>query len=228
MKEINSLKSSAPEINTAVNNRVSILLGEIDARQLNDLAGYARYQCAISRWNPSAIRYLAVHNGHELVHEIIEDVLVGLENPAQGRHPRPEDLNTLDTFIVYLRGAIRSKRSTLSEHVEANTEHVALDACADYQDSTALQSKNDPAQEVEYADLKRVAFDRLRGELDGSIEINQALDVWKTNLPQISKADELGLTPKQHRNIQKRLRRIFRKLDFVPVLPTQTGKEIEL
>ena len=223
---ISTTTPSAPAIDAAVINRVSTLLGEINAQQLNELAGYARYQRALSRWNPSATRYLAMYD--DQVHEVIEDLLVGLANPKRGRHPRPKDLKDLETFTAYLRSAIRSQRSTLGEHVEANTEHLALDVRADDQDSPALQSKSDPAQETEYADLKRAAFDRLRGELRGASEINKALDLWETNLPYLSTAEELGLTPKQHRNIQKRLHRIFRQLDFAPALPTQTGKEIDL
>lgn len=228
MNKNTSLKSTAPISNAAVTHRVQTLLGELGAQHLADLERYAHHQCSRSRWNPANDHYLSFHDGLELVHEVIADLLIGLENPDRGRHPRPKDLVSLIAFTAYLRGAIRSKRLTLADHAEAKTEHQAFDACSDVQDISRFQSLSDPAQETEHADLTRVAFDQLRLELDGSDSINQTLAMWEANLPYATKASELGITPRVFRRIRKRLRRIFSKLDFSPVAQSQIGTEIEL
>jgi len=224
-----SLESTtAPATTPAVIHPVHKLVEQLHPRRLEKLAMYAGSIFARCGRQPSRARYVAVYDGPEIVHDVIAAVLLGTASPHHGRHPRPQDLADLDAFEHYLRGAIQSECSTLTRHSEANVPHIPLDACSEEQESALLQPSSDPAWEAEHADLARVAFQALRSQLARADSIGQALALWEEHLPHISRAFELGLTPRRYRDLRKRLRRIFRRLDFAPVSPSHAAQEVAI
>src|ERR1039457_6262565 len=73
-----SLPPSAPLSSAAVNQRAYQLLYAIEDSQFRDLVAFAAWQLCVGCRHPGAAHELLLKEGADLLHDVFEDILVGL------------------------------------------------------------------------------------------------------------------------------------------------------
>jgi len=185
---------------TSTARRTRRLLQQLTPQHRRKLARFAQARLRRTRHHlpRGALNHLC---GEELVHMAIEATLLGTVSAREGRHPRPDDLVSLDTFLRWLGSVINSQLSNAS-HARAIWIRRAHDA-----DPPAPSAQ--PRTAAEQADFRlRLAalLAPLRQEFSHRPALLALLDTWEQHGEDL---DRLPGSPFNAHQVRAALRRVL-------------------
>ena len=155
---------------------------------------------------------LPAATGHDLVSKALNSVIKGLTTGQEGRRPRPDDVVDKEVFLNFLRGAVCSTVEAFSRKREHRHQHQPIEPWdgSNGQSPREIEAPSCPDRDMEFIDLKRELFGRLRkrapARLQHIIDLWEEIFFWADRIP-------CAGNPKHAYQVRLLARRILQEID---------------
>jgi hypothetical protein len=166
------------------------LLNSLEPDHMKGLMAFCQRELFVGCRLAGAAGELLLKDAADLLHDAIESILQGIDNPRRGYHPRAEDVENLDTFIPYIRTVVREIRR---RHAASAALRAHLFARPIVGKEPIAFSHSNPSEEAELGDLKEEFFKTIRLELTNPEKFAEALEAWCEDFFNIDHLTLLGL-----------------------------------
>jgi hypothetical protein len=212
-------------------NSVTELLSALSEDQYRRLVGFTRLQLratANTRWLNQC---LAIIDGEDLVHEAILKLYLGEHDPSLGRHLKPRNCASMDSFLACVKGVISSDLYNLVHEARNRIQQQFIG------DSEIEEGAVEPIDPIDAhdllsrRDLHRVFFKKLYKRIENQPSLLSVVRDWEERALDDDRIGRAGMN-RLNRDLVCRVRQLAREIisdlagDITPA--HDEGKEMSL